>query len=122
MEFDRGGTQIAVVTATTYADSGLVASTAYAYRVAARDNAGNCIANHLIALRFSIHNATSGGPIVYRETQTATTNLLGLFTANIGQGTVVSGTFSTINWGTGPYFIKTETRTNICVWGKNGFN
>ncbi len=43
------------------------------------------------------------------ETQTATTNANGLVSIEIGNGTVVSGDFATIDWGNGPYFIKTET-------------
>lgn len=37
----RGSTQIAIVTGTSYSDAGLTAGTAYSYSVAARDNAGN---------------------------------------------------------------------------------
>ncbi|MDX9776817.1 MAG: FISUMP domain-containing protein, partial [Petrimonas sp.] len=33
----------------------------------------------------------------------------GLVSVEIGSGTVVSGTFATIDWSNGPYFIKTET-------------
>ena len=78
------------------------------YQAVARDNAGNAIANQAVSLRFTIHDATSGGTIVYRETQSKTTNSLGLFTANIGQGTVVSGTFASINWGSGSKFMQVE--------------
>ena len=74
----------------------------------ARDNAGNLIANQNISVRFSIYDATAGGTVVYKETQSVTTNALGLFTANIGQGTVVTGTFSTINWGGGSKFTQVE--------------
>jgi len=78
------------------------------YQAVARDNGGHLIANQNIALRFSIHDATSGGTIVYQETQSATTNALGLFSVNIGTGTVVSGTFSSINWGTNSKFTQVE--------------
>jgi len=30
-------------------------------------------------------------------------------TVEIGGGTVISGTFSTIDWSNGPYYLKTET-------------
>ncbi len=33
----------------------------------------------------------------------------GLVSVEIGSGSIVSGNFSTIKWGAGPYFIKTET-------------
>src|SRR6185295_18828259 len=66
------------------------------------------IANQTISLRFSIHDGTADGTVVYSETQNATTNALGLFTVNIGQGTIVSGTFSEINWGSGSKFTQVE--------------
>ena len=78
------------------------------YQAVARDNAGNLVANQAVSLRFSIHDATAGGTIVYQETQSKTTNSLGLFTANIGEGTVVSGTFVSIDWGGGSKFIQVE--------------
>lgn len=78
------------------------------YQAVARDNAGNLITNQNISLRFSIHDATAGGTVVYQETQTATTNVLGLFSVNVGQGIVVTGTFSSINWGGGSKFIQVE--------------
>src|SRR5437764_8880255 len=58
---------------------------------------------------------------MYVETQATTTNMNGLVSIEIGNGTVVSGNFSTINWANGPYFIKTETDptggTNYTVGG-----
>lgn len=81
---------------------------AFPYQAVARDNAGNLLSNQAIALRFSILNTSSTGTVVYQEKQNVTTNSLGLFNVNIGQGTVLSGTFSTINWGSGSKFIKVE--------------
>ena len=43
------------------------------------------------------------------ETQTPSTNANGLVSLKIGTGTPVTGTFASINWASGPYFIKTET-------------
>ncbi|MBK9317373.1 MAG: hypothetical protein IPM91_00055 [Bacteroidetes bacterium] len=53
------------------------------YQAVSRDIAGNVNANQNISLRFSIRDNSSNGNIVYSETQTKTTNALGLFTANI---------------------------------------
>ncbi len=84
----------------------------FPYQAVARDNGGNLIANHNISLRFSILDGSNVGTTVYQETQTATTNSLGLFNLNIGQGTVVSGTFNAINWASGAKFIKVELDTS----------
>jgi len=81
------------------------------YQAVARNASGNLIANQTVALRFSIHDVTSNGTVVYQETQSATTNALGLFTANIGSGTPVIGTFITISWGSGAKFAQVEIDT-----------
>ncbi len=78
------------------------------YQAVARDLTGNPYISQSIILRFSIHDVSAGGATVYSETQPATTNTLGLFTVNIGQGTPVTGTFPAINWGTNAKFLQVE--------------
>ena len=78
------------------------------YQAVARDTSGNLITNHAVSLRFSIHAGSAVGTVVYKETQSAITNALGLFTVNVGQGTVVTGTFASVNWGSGNKFIQVE--------------
>ncbi|PWN66720.1 collagen-like protein [Chryseobacterium oncorhynchi] len=60
-------------------------------------------------MRFSILKGSTTGTVVYSETQTQPTNSNGLVTVKIGAGTLVSGSYSTINWGSDIYFIKIET-------------
>jgi hypothetical protein len=60
-------------------------------------------------MQISILQGSAGGTAVYVERQIPQTNSNGLVTIEIGNGTVISGTFSSINWANGPYFIKTET-------------
>lgn len=81
---------------------------AFNYQAVARDNAGNALANQSIAVRLSVHTATSGGSIVYQERQTATTNAFGLFSCQIGTGTVLSGTFAGVDWKGGLKFLQVE--------------
>jgi len=45
---------------------------------------------------------------VYVETHSTSSNANGLLTLEVGSGSVVAGTFSTIDWVQGPYFLKTE--------------
>ena len=72
-------------------------------------------------MKISILQGTVTGTVVYVETQTPTTNANGLVTIEIGGGTVISGTFATIDWANGSYFIKTETDptggTNYTITG-----
>jgi uncharacterized protein (TIGR02145 family) len=49
---------------------------------------------------------------VYVETHSKTSNVNGLLTLEVGTGTVTTGTFATIDWAQGPYFLKTEMDVN----------
>jgi BclB C-terminal domain-containing protein len=78
------------------------------YQAVVRNNTGAPVVNQNVSLRFSIHNTSSTGTVIYQETQTLSTNALGLVNLQIGGGTVVSGTFSSIQWGTGSKFLQVE--------------
>jgi hypothetical protein len=90
---------------------------AFKYQTKAKDASGNNIANRSVSFRMSILQGTVSGPVVYQETDTATTNPFGLATLDIGTGTVISGSMSAINWSNGPYFIEIEFDPN----GGNNF-
>jgi hypothetical protein len=78
------------------------------YQAVARTSTGAVIANQAISIRFTIHDNTSTGTVLYSETQSKTTNQFGLFTAAIGAGTTVSGSMLTINWGSGNKYLQVE--------------
>lgn len=79
------------------------------YQAVVRDGSNNLVTSSAVGMQISILQGSSSGTAVYVETQTPTTNVNGLVSLEIGSGTVVSGTFATIDWTNGPYFIKTET-------------
>jgi hypothetical protein len=79
------------------------------YQSVIRNAGNNLVINQSVGLRISILQGTSTGTVSYQETQTATTNINGLVSVQIGAGAVLSGTFSAIDWANGPYFVKTET-------------
>lgn len=79
------------------------------YQAVIRDASNSLVTATTVGMQISILEGSSTGTAVYVETQTPTTNANGLVSIEIGSGTVVSGTFSTINWSTNSYFIKTET-------------
>ncbi len=81
----------------------------FSYQAVVRDASGNLVCNGQVGVRVSILKNSANGVSVYCETHQLTTNANGLLTMEIGGGNVVGGVFSTIDWGNGPYFVKTET-------------
>ena len=84
----------------------------FKYQSVVRDASGVLAANRIISIRTSILAGSATGSSVYTETQTLSTNDYGVVSLNIGAGTVVSGNFTTINWGATDYFVKTELDIN----------
>lgn len=60
-----------------------------------------------VGLQISILPSATGAS-VYSERHIVTTNSNGLASVIIGDGTSQTGSFTTINWASGTYFIKTE--------------
>ena len=76
------------------------------YQAVARNSSGVLIASHLVGVKINIHQTSSAGTVVYAETFATTTNQFGLFTIAIGQGTVMTGSFNTIVWSSGDYWLE----------------
>jgi hypothetical protein len=84
----------------------------FKYQAVVRNVSGTLIANQNVTIKSSILSSDVNGIVVYAETQNATTTEFGLIHLNIGQGTVVQGSFSAIPWGDTSYFLKTEFDLN----------
>jgi uncharacterized protein (TIGR02145 family) len=82
------------------------------YQAVIRNSSSALVTSTPVGMKISILQGSTTGTAVYVETQTATTNANGLVSLEIGTGTAITGTFASINWGAGPYFIKTETDPN----------
>jgi len=78
------------------------------YQGVARDNGGNVLTNQNVGLRLSILSGSISGTVEYSETLTAATNDFGLFNVQLGGGSIVSGSFSGIDWGSNSHFVKVE--------------
>jgi hypothetical protein len=81
------------------------------YQCVIRNTVGALVTDQSVALRISILQGTTSGTVAYSETYNPNpqTNTNGLVTIEIGSGIPVTGSFSDINWASGPYFLKTET-------------
>jgi hypothetical protein len=81
------------------------------YQCVVRNRRGAFIANQSVGIRISILQGSTSGNIVFQETYNPNpqTNAYGLVTIEIGGGIPISGTFSSINWASGTYYLKTET-------------
>jgi hypothetical protein len=90
---------------------------AFNYQAIARDGSGNLLANQNIWLKINIHQTDSTGILVYSERDSAITNQFGLFTTAIGRGKILSGTFNSIAWGSGNYWLQIEMNTT----GSSGY-
>jgi hypothetical protein len=79
---------------------------AISYQAAARDLAGNALADQLVSVRFRVHRSTANGAVVYGETHSTTTSPHGLFSLSVGLGVPESGSFGSIDWKLGPHFLE----------------
>jgi hypothetical protein len=78
------------------------------YQAIVRNSSGQLLLNQDVRVKFNILQNSSTGDIVYSETQTANTDDLGQINLVVGLGTAPTGTFSTINWGNGSYYLGIE--------------
>lgn len=81
------------------------------YQAVARNTSGTVLANQPISVRISVLGGTAG-PVQYLETHNLNTNQLGLFTLQIGKGTVSTGTFATVPWQNANQFLRVELAIN----------
>ncbi|MCX7551858.1 hypothetical protein OS191_13505, partial [Xanthomarina sp. F2636L] len=75
------------------------------YKAVIKDNLGNVVVNRSIDIQFSILKGIAQTN-VYTELHSPTTDANGIAIVNIGEGTIVSGTFSAIDWSSDDHFLK----------------
>jgi len=83
-------------------------SHAFKYQAVVRDNSGDVISDQLISIRVGIIQDSINGTNVYSEIHSDTTSQFGLIVLEIGNGTIETGVFDEINWGTTSSFLKLE--------------
>lgn len=79
------------------------------YQAVLRDSQGNPSNNQPVEVKFSLHNTTADGVVVYEETHATATNAIGLFSLTFGAGVATVGNFTSINWSSGYKFLQVQT-------------
>jgi uncharacterized protein (TIGR02145 family) len=86
---------------------------AFKYQAVARDVSGLILPDKNVSFKISILSGNTSGPVIYSETHSGKkTNAFGLVDLEIGKGTPDTGTFVSIPWGTGTYYVKIEMDPN----------
>jgi hypothetical protein len=81
------------------------------YQATVRNSSGALIVNQNVNFKFNIMLNSQTSVPIFSETHFAPTDDLGQVNLVIGTGTATTGTFSSINWGTGNYFLGIELNT-----------
>jgi hypothetical protein len=98
---------VLVLTLTTFAQ----APQGFNYQATVRNSAGALIVNQNVNFKFNFMLNSQTSVPVFTETHYVPTDDLGQVNLVIGQGTATVGSFSTINWGTGNYYLGIELNT-----------
>jgi len=96
-----------VITLITFAQ----APQGFNYQATVRNSAGALIVNQNVNFKFNVMLNSATSLPIFSETHMAPTDDLGQVNLVIGQGTATVGTFSTINWGSGNYYLGIELNT-----------
>ena len=76
------------------------------YQALLKNPDGSTKANESVTLTLTLLEGSAQGAIVYEETHNTFTNSSGVVSLVVGEGTVIQGLFSSINWSSGTYFVK----------------
>ena len=96
-----------VLTLTTFAQ----APQGFNYQATVRNSSGTLIVNQNVNFKFNVMLNSASSLPVFTETHFVPTDDVGQVNLVIGTGTATTGTFSTINWGTGNYYLGIELNT-----------
>ena len=78
------------------------------YQAVVRNTNNTLVTNQSVTARISIIQGGVYGTPVYVETHNVTTNANGLLTLEVGEGSVLNGSMSAIDWANGPFYLKSE--------------
>jgi uncharacterized protein (TIGR02145 family) len=78
------------------------------YQAVVRNTSNQLAVNQQCRIRIHLLPTASSITSLYSEEHLSTTNANGLFSIEIGDGTVLNGNFSAIDWSTGSIFLQSE--------------
>ena len=81
------------------------------YQATVRNAAGALIVNQNVYFKFNIMLNSSTSVPIFSETHYVPTDDLGEVSLVVGTGTATTGTFSSINWANGTYYLGIELNT-----------
>ncbi len=79
---------------------------AFSYQAIVLDGSANPVTEQSVGVEVQILDGAINGPVIYTETHTVDTNMNGVYTMAIGQGTPVNGNFTEIDWADGSKFLS----------------
>jgi hypothetical protein len=85
------------------------ASRSLSYQAVIRNGSNVLVSSGTVGLRVSILPGSETADPVYVETHRCISNVNGLVTFELGEGSPVSGSFEDIAWSAGTHFLKTES-------------
>ena len=94
----------------------------FTYQAVVRNANNQLLTNTQVGVQVAILQGGAGaqGSPVYAETHTQSTNANGLLTLNIGEGSVLLGNLSMLDWASGVFFIDIgidpNGGTNYSIW------
>lgn len=81
------------------------------YKALIKDANGDVVTNQAVTIQFQI--LKQGVVNVYQETHNPTTDANGIAIVNIGEGSIISGDFDTIDWGGSEHFLNVQIDTGV---------
>ena len=84
----------------------------FSYQTVIRDASWTVLDNQSVGIKIAVLEDAANGNVVYEESHSAITSQIGLVNLSVGEGAVISGVFSTIDWGNHNYFIEVAVDIN----------
>ncbi|MEM7163632.1 MAG: tail fiber domain-containing protein [Bacteroidota bacterium] len=87
------------------------------YQAVVRDNSGLIVPNEIVSFQLGILESSVNGQLKYVENHLVVTNQFGLVKLEVGAGTPVNGSWSSIDWANNSHFL----RVSLDISGGNNF-